>query len=151
MEQEQRFDPLRAKAHQSAVGRWEDEGGAVGGWSHPPSMVAGAIGTAEEGNVRVRLIALESIALALLAAAPDHCSQLVREIASFISPRPGVTRHRLTIEAARNMTALVERADHYRRSRMRPSGRIPYLRGSRTTAIRTSRRRRRVKLEESRP
>ena len=33
---------------------------------------------------------------------------------AYISPRPGATPHRLTIEAARNMLALVERAAHYK-------------------------------------
>ena len=76
--------------------------------------VAGEIGDAEDGNLAVRLIALENIIVALLADAPEGQSELVREMASFISPRPGKTPHRLTIEAARNMLALVERADHYR-------------------------------------
>jgi len=50
----------------------------------------------------------------LLAGAPDSQSALVREMAAYISPRPGMTPHRLTVEAARNMLALVERAAHYK-------------------------------------
>ena len=78
------------------------------------ATVAGKIGDAEDGNLVVRLIALENIIVALLADAPQSQSQLVRDMASFISPRPGKTPHRLTIEAARNMLALIERADQYR-------------------------------------
>lgn len=78
------------------------------------ATVAGKIGDAEEGNLAARLIALENIIVALLADAPESQSERVREMARYISPRPGKTPHRLTIEAARNMLALVERADHYR-------------------------------------
>ena len=78
------------------------------------ATVAGKIGDAEEGNLAARLIALENIIVALLADAPESQSERVREMANFISPRSGSTPHRLTIEAARNMVALVERAAHYR-------------------------------------
>ena len=78
------------------------------------ATVAGEIGDAEDGNLVVRLIALENIIVALLADAPENQSQLVRDMASYISPRPKKTPHRLTIEAARNMLALVERAAQYR-------------------------------------
>ena len=78
------------------------------------ATVAGNIGDVEDGNLTVRLIALENIIVTLLADAPESQSERVREMATFISPRPGSTPHRLTIEAARNMVALVERAAHYR-------------------------------------
>lgn len=78
------------------------------------ATVAGNIGDVEDGNLTVRLIALENIIVTLLADAPEIQSERVREMAIFISPRPGSTPHRLTIEAARNMVALVERAAHYR-------------------------------------
>ena len=78
------------------------------------ATVAGKIGDVEDGNLAVRLIALENIIVALLADAPESQSERVREMAGYISPRPGSTPHRLTIEAARNMLALVERAAHYR-------------------------------------
>jgi len=78
------------------------------------ATVAGKIGDAEDGNLVIRLIALENIIVALLADGPESQSRLVRDMASYISPRPGKTPHRLTIEAARNMLALVERAEQYR-------------------------------------
>ena len=113
------FDPARAEIHRRAVGRWENEGGSLDGWSNQKqaATIAGEIGDAENGNIKVRLIALENLVVALLAVAPESQSELVREMARFISPRPGMTPHRLTIEAARNMLALVERAAHYRGTR----------------------------------
>lgn len=110
------FDAARAEIHLRAIGRWENEGGSVAGWTHPKqtATVAGEIGDAESGNIRVRLIALENLVVALLAEAPESQSELVREMARYISPRPGMTPHRLTIEAARNMLAMVERAAHYK-------------------------------------
>lgn len=110
------FDAARAERHRRAIGRWENEGGSKIGWSHPKgsSTVAGKVGDAEEANIRVRLIALENLVVALLAGAPDDQSELVREMARYISPRPGMTPHRLTIEAAHNMLAIVERAAQYK-------------------------------------
>lgn len=105
----------RSQVHDRAIGRWENEGGAFTGLhQHQTPTVAGEIGDAEAGNLKVRLIALENLVVALLAGAPESQSALVREMAAYISPRPGATPHRLTIEAARNMLALVERAAHYK-------------------------------------
>lgn len=109
------LDAIRARAHDVALVRWENEGGApAGGLEHPSSTVVGDIGDVEAGNLRVRLIALENLVVALLAGAPDSQSALVREMAAYISPRPGTTPHRLTVEAANNMLAIVERAAHYK-------------------------------------
>ncbi len=115
--------PSRDEIHRRAIRRWENEGGAVSGSLHEVpdgakhATVVGKIGDAEAGNIRVRLIAIENILVALLADAADDRLALIREMAEFISPRPGTTPHRLTIEAARNMLAIVERAEHYRRIR----------------------------------
>ena len=113
----------REEIHRRAIGRWENEGGSVCAWHREipaegnPATVAGEIGDAEAANIRVRLIAIENIIVALLANAPHDRLELIREMADFISPRPGMTPHRLTIEAARNMLAIVERAEHYRTNR----------------------------------
>ena len=105
----------RASAHDGAIGRWENEGGNTAGrHPHERGSVVGEISDAADGNLRVRLIALENIVVALLAGAPDSQSTLVREMANYISPRPDTTPHRLTIEAARNMIALIDRASHYK-------------------------------------
>ena len=105
----------RARMHDRAVGRWENEGGFLTGLDqHRLPTVVGDIGDAEAGNLRVRLIALENLVVALLAGAHDSQLDLAREMAAYISPRPGATPHRLTVEAARNMLAIVERAAQYR-------------------------------------
>lgn len=109
------IDAARCKTHDRAIGRWENEGGSFTGLhQHRAPTVAGEIGDAEAGNLRVRLIALENLVVALLAGAPESQSALVREMAAYISPRPGTMPHQLTVEAARNMLALVERAAHYK-------------------------------------
>jgi hypothetical protein len=109
------FDAERARAHDGAIGRWENEGGADAELDENRRLtVVGEIGDAEAGNLRVRLIALENVVVALLAGATEGKSALVREMARYISPRPGMTPHRLTVEAARNMLRLVDRAAHYK-------------------------------------
>ena len=101
----------------SAIGRCENEGGPdhASPHSETASTVAGEIGDAEEGNIRVRLIALENIVVALLAGASQTQHEAIGDIVRYILPREGKTRHRLTIEAARNMVALVERADQFKK------------------------------------
>ena len=78
------------------------------------ATVAGKIGDAEDGNMLVRMIAVENIIVALLADASESQSERVREMARYISPRPGSTPHRLTTEAARNMLAILKRAARYK-------------------------------------
>lgn len=113
----------RDEIHRRVIGRWENEGGAPSTWQHDEpeqenyATVAGEIGDAQAGNIRVRLIAIENILVALLAEASDDRLELIREMAEFISPRPGMTPHRLTLEAARNMRAIIERAEQYRDGR----------------------------------
>jgi hypothetical protein len=65
-------------------------------------------------QLRVRVIALENLVISLLADASDRQLEHAREMAAYISPRPGVTHHALTIHAAAHMVDLVERAQHYR-------------------------------------
>jgi hypothetical protein len=68
----------------------------------------------ELAQLRVRVVALENLVIALLAQAPDHQLLLAREMAVHISPRPGFTRHRLTLHAAGEMLSLVDRAQRFR-------------------------------------
>lgn len=113
--EEVEFDDAWAQVHDRAIGRWENEGGSFTDLhQHQTPTVAGKIGDAEAGNLRIRLIALENLVVALLAGAPEDQSALAREMAAYISPRPGSTPHRLTVEAAHNMLALVDRAAHYK-------------------------------------
>jgi hypothetical protein len=57
---------------------------------------------------------LENLVIALLAEASDRQLHLAREMAAYISPRPGFTPHHLTVDAAAQMISLVERARHFR-------------------------------------
>jgi hypothetical protein len=106
----------RDALHDRAITRWENEGGGTRnatGQSNQPTVV-GSVGDAEDVNIRVRLIALENIVVALLAGAPNPSTDLVRDMARHILPRDGASPHRLTIEAAHKMLAMVERAEHYK-------------------------------------
>jgi hypothetical protein len=60
------------------------------------------------------VIALENLVISLLAEASVRQLDLAREMAAFISPRPGFTHHPLTILAATQMIDLVDRAGHFR-------------------------------------
>ena len=64
--------------------------------------------------MRIRIIALENLVAALLAGATAHQLELAREMAAYIAPRPGATRHPLTLRASAHMVQLVERAGHFR-------------------------------------
>jgi hypothetical protein len=65
-------------------------------------------------HLRVRVIALENVVISLLAESSNRQLDHVREIAGYISPRPGFTEHPLTVQAAGHMIQLVERARHFR-------------------------------------
>ena len=95
-----------ANLRQRAMSRWDNEGGA--GPDGPP-VVSGHNGdkiavpemtNAELVALHVRMIALENLAIALLATASDQQLELAREMAGYISPRPGSTQHPLTVRAA---------------------------------------------------
>jgi hypothetical protein len=103
----------------TALSRWDDEGGAAlsGPQQEPASDAqqsrAPALTDAELVQLHKRVIALENVVIALLARAPDCELSLVREMAAYISPRPGFTDHPLTIRAAAQMNHLVERAGRF--------------------------------------
>ena len=69
---------------------------------------------AELVQLRIRVIALENLVIAFLAEASDRQLELVREMATYISPRPGFSQHPLTLHAASQMNNLVDRAGHFR-------------------------------------
>jgi len=112
------LDPLQQR--QAALSRWDSEGGA--GLSGPQKAPMSAetysgvpeLTNAELVQLRVRVIALENLVILLLAQASDRQLDLAREMAAFISPRPGFTHHPLTIHAATQMIDLVDRAGHFR-------------------------------------
>ena len=110
----------RAELRECALSRWDNEGGAgPDGAQEAPirSNDASAVpqlSNAELVQLQVRMIALENVLIALLSQAPEQQLDLVREMAAYISPRPGFTPHPLTIHAAAQMIHLVERAGHFR-------------------------------------
>jgi hypothetical protein len=78
------------------------------------SVEAPPLTNAELVQLQVRMIALENLVIALLAEATSEQLALVRDMAAYISPRPGRTQHRLTVHAAAEMHSLVDRADRFR-------------------------------------
>lgn len=70
---------------------------------------------AELVQLRIRVIALENLVISLLARATDEQLELVRAMATYISPRPGFAHH-LTIRAANHMLNLVERSSHFEKN-----------------------------------
>lgn len=114
-------DPDTAKdsmLRQRALSRWDGEGGAG---PTGPDMATPlearvphiTMSDAEMVTLRVRLIALENLMIAFLASATDQQLDLAREIAGYISPRPGFTPHPLTTHAASDMLDLVERSARF--------------------------------------
>lgn len=112
------LDP--AQLRYRALSRWDNEGGAALGGHQEGVIPCGVqsevppLSNAELVQLRVRVIALENLVISLLAQSPDRQLDLVREMAAYISPRPGFTPHHLTIRAAAEMIHLVERAGHFR-------------------------------------
>ncbi len=111
-------DSSQAIQRQQALSRWDNEGGAA-----DPTVTPVAdkkqIPTPEMSNadlvaLHVRVIALENLLISLLATASDQQLELAREMAGYISPRPGFTPHPLTIHAAAHMIDLIERSSRFR-------------------------------------
>jgi hypothetical protein len=108
----------QAIQRQQALSRWDNEGGAEGPLLAPAADKA-QVSVPEMSNadlvaLRVRVIALENLLISLLAAASNQQLELAREMAGYISPRPGFTHHPLTIHAAAHMIDLVERSSRFR-------------------------------------
>ncbi len=105
-----------------ALSRWDGEGGAgpsgpqEGSGSVDFSSTNLPLTDVELVQLRIRVIALENLVISFLASASDGQLELVREMATYISPRPGFTPHPLTIHAANQMNHLVERAARFRGS-----------------------------------
>lgn len=101
----------------SDLSRWEGEGGsdAEAVPAAPGDELIGSIPLtdAELVQLRIRVIALENLVIAMLAEGPRRQLALVREMATYISPRPGYTPHPLTLRAADEMISLVDRAGHF--------------------------------------
>jgi hypothetical protein len=110
-------DPSQQR--QMALSRWGNEGGA--GTGRPQrDLISGDVQAevprltnAELVQLRIRVIAPENLVISLLAEASDRQLDLAREMAAYISPKPGFTYHPLTIHAAGQMIDLVERARYF--------------------------------------
>jgi hypothetical protein len=117
---DEKSDIFHSQQRQRALSRWENEGGAIP--ERPQdTLIEGKmepklpeLTNVELVQLRIRLIALENLLIALLAEASDRQLDLVREMAAYISPRPGAAEHPLTIHAAAQMIDLVKRASHFR-------------------------------------
>lgn len=109
-----------AKVRQRALSRWDNEGGAVAvvHQEAPASSVDLAVvpnmTNSELAQLRVRVIALENLLITFLAEATDGQLNRIRDMATYILPRPGATDHPLTVKAAAQMINLIERADQFR-------------------------------------
>jgi tellurite resistance-related uncharacterized protein len=102
-----------------AFARWDNEGGAEPNCSQQRSLDVDLskvppLSNAELVQLQVRVIALENLMIMLLAEGSDRQLQLAREMAAYISPRPGFTHHPLTVQAGAHMVDIVDRAIHYR-------------------------------------
>jgi nucleotide-binding universal stress UspA family protein len=101
---------------QAALSKWDNEGGALAHRSQPGDLpdvdVPQSVNT-ELDHLHIRMIATENLLIALLAQAPDQTRELGLEMASYISPRPGFTRHPRTLAAAAQMLHLLERSRHF--------------------------------------
>lgn len=111
---------IDAVLRQRALARWDNEGG--GGPDDPQTIAPAAENqipmpennAAELGALHIRVIALENLLISLLTTASDQQLEQAREMALYISPRPGFTPHPLTTHAAAHMVDLVERAVRFR-------------------------------------
>ena len=115
MSDEQSSIMTSTQQYQLALSRWDNDGGAE---SDPAAVVNPAelqpefhpLTNAELVQLRVRVIALENLVIALLAAGSDRQRTLARDKAAHIAPSADFTQHPLTIRAATQMVGLVERA-----------------------------------------
>lgn len=105
--------PAAFRQSLKALSRWDNEGGAVREEAQGQAPVPD-LTNVEMVHLRIRVIALESLVIALLAEASDRQLHVAREIATYISPRQGFTRHPLTIQAAGHITDMVRRAVRFR-------------------------------------
>ena len=107
------------RQRQRALSRWENEGGAHDTLQGSLGLQGEKAGIPELTNtelvqLRIRVIALENLMITFLAEASHRQLDLAREMAAFISPRPGSEEHPLTVHAANQMVHLIDRAAHFR-------------------------------------
>ena len=106
--------PNLSELRRRALSRWDDEGGATVSSPAAASPDEPEMTHAELVHLRIRVIALENMMIAVLAEGSDRQIAVAREMAEYISPRPGATPHPLTLQAADHMRNFVARALHFR-------------------------------------
>ena len=89
---------------------WGGDGGRVHAASTYTRADVPPLKNAELVHLQIRVIALKYLLNLLLAGSSTSQQDLAREMADYISPRPGFTPHHLTLQAAAWMLNLVERA-----------------------------------------
>jgi hypothetical protein len=109
----------RNRLLERAFARWGNEGGAgEGGRVHLAATQtlseSAPLSNAKLVQLQVRVIALENLLAVLLTETSGRQLDLAREMAAYISPRPGYTPHHLTIHAAARMISLIDGAGHLR-------------------------------------
>ena len=111
--------PESTKLRQRALARWDTEGGA--GPNGPQKNDLGADLASDTlaqnemdlEHLHVRVIALESLVIALLAGGSGAQRDLARDMAGLIVPHPGSTPHPLTTQASYQMLNSIERAEQF--------------------------------------
>jgi len=108
-----------SQLRENALSKWANEVEALNRLppqSFNPAQVqseAHHFSNLELEKLRLRVIAMENLVIALLAEGSDRQRELGREMAAYISPRPGFTNHHMTLGAAAQMIHIIERADHF--------------------------------------
>jgi hypothetical protein len=109
-----------SEQRREALSRWDNEGGAgpdgpqEGGTFSEAVPEIPELTSAELVQLRIRVIALENLVIALLTEASGRQLDIAREMAGYITPRPGFTHHPLTVQAAAHMIDLIDRAGRFR-------------------------------------
>ena len=105
---------MPAISPESAIARWDNEGGAGPSGSYRRPQLSRArtdiapVTGSELARLHSRIIALESLVITLLAERTERQLDHVAAMAALITPRPGAAPHPLTTEAAAQMLQLVE-------------------------------------------
>lgn len=103
----------RSEARRRSLSRWENEGGSPApGYDRAHAPIPD-LNNSELVQLRVRVIALESLMIAILAEGSDRQLQVAREMADYIAPRPGFTPHPVTVQAASHIADLIDRVAHF--------------------------------------
>ncbi len=105
---------------QTALARWDNEGGAGPDGPHQQGEAGGACWDkttptdVELAHLRIRVMALENLIVTLLANAADGQRDRARDMAINIDQSAASTRYPPTTTVATGMFDLIEQAEHLR-------------------------------------